>query len=185
MAKVGFDSDTKGVETVMAILKASDLKTGKTAFIKEKANISALVAEIIESKKDSAIQKGLELTFEIEPNIETQVDQLQIKEVFKNLLTNSILYTPTGTVHVVLKRENGKVKFSVVDTGVGLSEQDKAKLFTEGGKGEESSLVNVDSTGYGLYIARQIVEQHGGIIEAHSEGRGKGSEFFVLLPDSK
>lgn len=182
MAKAGFDSDTKGVETVMAILKASDLKTGKTAFTKEKINLSALVAEIIESKKDGAIQKGLELSFEIEPNLEVEVDKLQIQEVFKNLITNSILYTLKGTVHVVLKKENNQVKFAVVDTGVGLSEKDKAKLFTEGGKGEQSSLVNVDSTGYGLYIAKQIVDEHNGTIGAHSEGKDKGSEFFVLLP---
>lgn len=183
MAKYGFDSDTRGVETVLAILRASDLKTGKTEFKKEKANVSALVAEIIDFRKDMARGKGLELSFEIEPNIETMVDQLQIKEVFKNLITNAILYTQKGTIHVTLKREADKIKFSVVDTGVGLSVSDKQKLFTEGGKGEESLSVNVDSTGYGLYIAKQIIQKHQGKIGAHSEGRGKGSEFFVILPN--
>lgn len=185
IAKHGFDSDTRGVETVMAILRASDLKTGKTEFKKEKANVSALVAKVIEERKDSAIQKGLDLTFEIEPNIETKFDQLQIKEVFKNLITNSILYTQKGTIHIELKREEGKVKFSVIDTGFGLSLDDKAKLFTEGGKGEDSSKINVDSTGYGLYIAKHIMDRHEGTIQAFSEGRNKGSEFVVVLPDMR
>jgi signal transduction histidine kinase len=183
MVQHGFDSDTRAVETVMAILKASDLKTGKTEFKKEKTNISALVADVIEFRKDQAEQKGLELTFDIEPNIEIQVDSIQIKEVFKNLVTNSILYTPKGTVHVVLKRELGKVRFAVIDTGVGITPTDKARLFTEGGKGENSTTHNVDSTGYGLYIAKQIVERHQGTVGVISEGKDKGSEFFVLLPD--
>lgn len=183
MSKAGFNSDTRGVETVMAILRAADLKTGKIAFKKEKTNISALVAEAIEARIDTATLKGLDVTFEIDSNIKIQVDPIQIKEVFKNLITNSILYTQKGTVHVVLKRENKKIKFAVVDTGIGLSDQDKSKIFTEGGKGENSSLLNIDSTGYGLYIAKKIVEQHGGTIQAFSEGRDKGSEFFVLLPD--
>jgi signal transduction histidine kinase len=183
MAKYGFDSDTRAVETVLAILKASDLKTGKIEFKKEKANLSAIVAEIIDSRKDLAKEKNIDFTFEIEPNIYTQVDILHIKEVFKNLIINAILYTQKGTIHVVLKREKGKIRFAVIDTGLGLSTVDKSKLFTEGGKGEVSIGVNVDSTGYGLYIAKQIIDQHNGTIGAQSEGRDKGSEFFVILPD--
>jgi signal transduction histidine kinase len=183
MIKHGFESDTRGVETVQAILRASDLKSGRVEFKKEKTNVSALVAEVIELRKDQADSKKLELTFEIEPNIELIVDSVQLKEVFKNLVTNSILYTITGAVHVVFKREGNKVRFSVVDTGVGLSPEDKAKLFTEGGKGPESLNVNIDSTGYGLFIAKNIVHKHHGTIGAISEGRGKGSEFFVVLPD--
>jgi signal transduction histidine kinase len=55
-------------------------------------------------------------------------------------------------------------------------------LFTEGGRGKESTKVNVDSTGYGLFVAKSVVEAHGGKIWAESEGKGKGSRFTVELP---
>jgi signal transduction histidine kinase len=55
-------------------------------------------------------------------------------------------------------------------------------LFTEGGKGKDSLRVNVDSTGYGLFVAKSVVEAHGGTIEARSDGEGKGSTFLVTLP---
>ena len=60
--------------------------------------------------------------------------------------------------------------------------EDKKALFTEGGRGKDSLATNVDSTGYGLYIAKQIVLEHKGAIWAESEGRDKGSEFIVELP---
>lgn len=183
MAHYGFDSETRGVETVQAILKASDLKSGRTEFKKEKTNLSALVAEVIDFRKDIAVGKGIELTFDIEPNIITEVDPIHLKEVFKNIISNAIVYTPKGSVHIVLKRDLSKIRFAVIDTGFGLNEEDKEKLFTEGGKGTDSLAINVDSTGYGLFIAKKIVHQHGGTIGAKSEGRDKGSEFFVLLPD--
>lgn len=180
--KYGFDSETKGVETVQSILKASDLKSGRVEFKAEKVNLSKLVAEIAEKAKEAALKKNLDFTFEIEPNVEASVDALRIGEVFKNLMDNAVIYTTRGTVHVILKTDAEKIRFSVIDTGFGLTEDDKAKLFTEGGKGEDSLDVNIDSTGYGLFIAKKIVDQHHGKIGAHSDGRGKGSEFFVILP---
>jgi signal transduction histidine kinase len=183
IVKYGFDSETKGVETVQSILRASDLKTGRTEFKKERTNLSKLVAELSERAKEAALKKGLDFTFEIEPNIEAMVDPLRIGEVFKNLMDNAVIYTIKGQVHVILKRDaDSQIKFAVIDTGFGLTAEDKAKLFTEGGKGTDSIDVNIDSTGYGLFIAKKIVDQHDGKIGAHSDGRDKGSEFFVILP---
>ena len=65
---------------------------------------------------------------------------------------------------------------------MGITDEDKANLFTEGGHGKDSIKVNVDSTGYGLFIAKQVTEAHGGTIRAESEGAGKGSEFVVMMP---
>ncbi len=180
--KYGFDSETKGVETVQAILRASDLKTGRTEFTMEPVNLSSLVAGIVEKAKEAALNKGLDFNFQIEPNLMANVDALRIGEVFKNILDNAVIYTAKGAIHVDLITENGKIRFAVIDTGFGLTPADKERLFTEGGKGENSIDVNIDSTGYGLFIAKQIVQQHNGRIGARSDGRGKGSEFFVILP---
>lgn len=65
---------------------------------------------------------------------------------------------------------------------MGISDKDKTRLFTEGGHGEESIKVNVHSTGYGLFIAKNIVLAHKGTIRGESEGPGKGSRFVVELP---
>ena len=71
------------------------------------------------------------------------------------------------------------------DSGVGLSDDDKSRLFTEGGRGKESLKVNVDSTGFGLFIVKGIVDGHKGKVWAESEGEGKGSTFYIELPIDK
>ena len=68
------------------------------------------------------------------------------------------------------------------DTGIGINEEDKERLFTEGGHGKDSQKVNAHSTGYGLFIAKSIVLAHGGTIRAESDGEGKGSTFIVEFP---
>ena len=78
-------------------------------------------------------------------------DKEKIQEhVVRNLIDNAIRYTPKGSIHVSLTRASKNIRFSVKDTGVGITEEDKARLFTEGGHGKDSIKVNVDSTGYGL-----------------------------------
>jgi signal transduction histidine kinase len=119
-------------------------------------------------------------------------DMEQLRQVFKNLIENSIKYTPRGSVTVRLTQSVAdsaadhtampKIVFSVRDTGVGLTDEDKKLLFTQGGRGKDSLKVNVESTGYGLFIARGIVEAHHGRIWAESEGRDKGATFSVELP---
>ena len=102
--------------------------------------------------------------------------------VLRNLIDNAINYTPQGSVEVSLTKRDGKAIVAVKDTGVGISDEDKAHLFTEGGKGKDSNKINVHSTGYGLFIAKGIVEAHKGTIRAESEGPGNGSTFVVELP---
>ena len=65
---------------------------------------------------------------------------------------------------------------------MGITEEDKKNLFTEGGRGAESIKVNVDSTGYGLYTVKMVIEGHKGRVWGESEGPGKGSQFYVELP---
>ncbi|MFA6445976.1 MAG: HAMP domain-containing sensor histidine kinase [Candidatus Paceibacterota bacterium] len=174
----------RGADSVSNILKASNLKKGTVVYAKAPFDLRALVASAVEKAKSVAEQKGLTLSFTADEGVyQMNGDGAQLNDhVLRNLIDNSINYTPTGTVAVSLKRENDKFIITVKDTGVGISEEDKKRLFTEGGHGKDSQKVNVHSTGYGLYIVKQITEAHGGTVRAESEGAGKGSTFIVELP---
>jgi len=191
----------KGVASVTDILKAANLKRGTVTYEMKPIDLKGLVQEEIERAKVPARDKGLGFGVEIDEaeNYMVSADKGQIAEhVVRNLLDNAIKYSPTGTITVSLRRTSKNsttpttplqtqdykdvILFSVKDSGVGITDEDKKRLFTEGGRGKESLKVNVHSTGYGLYIAKGIVEAHKGRIWAESDGAGKGSTFFVELP---
>ncbi len=174
-----------GVSTTMEILAASNMKKGTMSFEKNKFDLRNATLEIADQLRAIAEKKGLSLEVLFAPSgaYTIEGDETKIRQhVLRNLIDNSIRYTETGHIKVSLSRENEKIRFSVSDSGVGISEEDKVRLFTEGGHGTDSIKVNVDSTGYGLFVAKQVVDAHGGKIWAESEGSGKGSTFFAEFP---
>ena len=174
-----------GVETVMNILDASNLKKGTVSYKKEPYNFAVTLEDSVRAMQPKADEKHLPITLSIDKGktYGATGDKEKIEQhVMRNLIDNAIRYTPSGSIDVTLTVVDGKIRFSVKDTGVGISEEDKPRLFTEGGHGKDSVKVNVDSTGYGLFIAKQVVEAHGGTIRAESAGAGNGSEFIVELP---
>lgn len=177
----------QGADAVSNILQASNLKKGTVTYTKAPFDLSALVAEAVEKAKSAAKRKGLAISFSADESgapYMTSGDRSEIGDhVLRNLIDNAIAYTPSGSIAVSLKRENGKFALAVADTGVGISEEDKKRLFTEGGHGKDSQKVNAHSTGYGLYIVKSIVEAHGGAIHAESTGVGKGTTFVVEFPE--
>jgi signal transduction histidine kinase len=179
----GFDSDNRGVQTVQEILSAANLKTGQTTYSMSETNIVNVIKDILLLLKPSYEKKSLTVNFN--PSVSSLImnlDTAQITQSLKNLIDNSIKYTPAGKIDISLEKVSDKVKIVIKDTGVGISADDMQNLFTEGGRGKESLKVNVDSTGYGLYIVKNIIEAHGGSVTPFSEGPGKGSMFTVILP---
>jgi len=175
----------KGVATVMDILDASNLKRGTVSYKKEKFDLAHTVEGIVADLQGAAQEKGLTLIYRkpVTGVFDFTGDSEKLgRHVFRNIIDNSIKYTPAGSVTVDLIRADKAYRFAVTDTGVGITAEDMARLFTEGGHGKDSIKVNVHSTGYGLYIAKQVVEAHGGTIRAESDGTGKGSRFIVELP---
>ena len=176
----------QGADSVATILKASNLKKGTVTYTRKPFDLKTLTEDIVEKAKSAAEQKGLILSYSTyDPGVSYTFtgDKGEIGDhVLRNLIDNAINYTPSGSIDVSLKKENGKIVFAVKDTGIGITEEDKKRLFTEGGHGKDSQKVNVHSTGYGLYIAKSIVEAHGGTIRAESAGAGKGSTFVAEFP---
>ncbi len=176
----------KGVSTIMDILNASDMKKGTVSFKKKPLNFRTAVESVVAVQKQIAYEKHLGLDVQIaDGQYELTGDEEKLCDnVVRNLIDNAIRYTLKGTIYIELAGGNGTIRLSVKDSGVGITPEDMARLFTEGGHGKNSINTNVHSTGYGLFIAKQVVEAHGGKIWAESEGEGKGARFIVELPAS-
>ncbi|MBU0612291.1 GAF domain-containing sensor histidine kinase [Patescibacteria group bacterium] len=182
MADEGLESDNQGIETVDLVLNAANLQTGTVKYEMKPVDFRKIVDQIIKVKKDPAESKGLKFEVDIKDgDYNILGDAFWLKEVVHNLVDNSVKYTLKGGLKVGLKKEDGKILFYVKDTGVGITDEDKRNLFKEGGRGRNSVKVNVDSTGYGLFTVKLIVDVHKGRIWAESEGENKGSTFFVEL----
>jgi len=175
----------KGVRTVMEILDSSNMKKGTVGYKMQTFDFRTAVKEIVGHLKRDADKKGLTMDISISREGEYRLtgDEGKLRQhVIRNLVDNAIKYTPKGHIEVHLSDGDGKIHFSVKDNGVGITPEDMKNLFTEGGHGKDSIKINVHSTGYGLFIAKQVVEAHGGKIWAESEGEGKGARFVVELP---
>lgn len=178
-------SDTRtGVSTVMDILQGSNLGAGTVQYQMRTFDIAASLRQVVEATLPLAAGKPLEFDL-IDDGRQHLVtgDETKLRDhVLRNLVENAVRYTPSGNVTTGVAEAEGRVVVWVQDTGVGITPEDMQKLFTEGGHGADSRKVNPSSTGFGLFIAKQIVDAHGGHLWAESDGAGKGSRFYMVLP---
>jgi PAS domain S-box-containing protein len=108
-------------------------------------------------------------------------DSARLVQVFSNLISNAIKYTPGGEVGIQALATDSRVEVTIHDTGIGLSREEHDQLFTRFFRGRSSVVAEAGGTGLGLVIAKAIVERHNGTIEVESRP-GQGSRFRVTLP---
>ncbi len=181
----GFNSVTEGVTFVQNFLNASNVERGTYTYNMMPVDFDKIVLAMADKQRSVAEAKGL--TFEVkvgEGSYAFSGDKAQLEEAVKNLIDNSINYTPTGGLKVNLARNGNKMLLVVSDTGVGLSDEVKPKLFTKGGRDKDSIKININSTGFGLAFVKGVAEAHKGRVWADSAGVGKGSSFYLELPVS-
>ena len=129
-----------------------------------------------------AHQKGLELVVDIEDKVPMAVmgDAGRIKQILLNLVTNAVKFTEKGTVTVNLTKSCQKLRFEVVDTGIGVTDEQILKLFRPFVQADSSTTRKYGGTGLGLSICKRLVELMGGKIGAHQNSQG-GSTFWFEL----
>jgi signal transduction histidine kinase len=173
---------------VLNLLNMSRLEAGKLAISFTKTPADDILRGVVNRLALLAEKKKLDVRLEIADGIPPiEADPSTLALVISNLLTNAIKYTPDGgRVDVGVSKEPGpKVlfRFYVQDTGIGISDEDRAKIF--GGDGyfrtESGRKMTAQGFGIGLSLAKQIVEAHGSALELES-APGKGSRFSFLLP---
>jgi len=132
-----------------------------------------------------AAHKGLRLSAEVGADVPATVrgDASHVRQVLLNLLSNAVKFTHQGEVvlHVSVPQP-GRLRFNVCDTGIGMSEQDRSRLFQRFSQADSSIARRYGGTGLGLAISRQLAELMDGSLRAHSDGRGLGSSFCFELP---
>lgn len=178
-----FQSSQSLVVMIEDFLNISRIEQGRMKFEFAKVDFKKITAEVISELKPTAEKAGLAITFSTdhrEPYI-INADLGKIRQVITNLLDNSIKYTPKGSISVTLSKKPypGKILLAVSDTGVGIDSATLPVLFSKFSRSKEANKVNVVGTGLGLYIAKEIVSGHHGRVWAESEGKGKGSTFYV------
>ena len=181
----GLEETNLGVNYVQNILNGASAENGTLPYDMKPVDFKKVLESAFEKQKDRATSKGLQIDLSIEDGDYSIVgDRMQLGEAMRNLIDNSINYTIEGSINLALSIEEKNIKLEIKDTGVGISPEDKPKLFTSGGRGSESLKVNVNSTGYGLAFVKGVVEAHKGRVWVESEGKGQGSTFHVQLPKS-
>jgi len=137
------------------------------------------VASAVESL---AAEKHLRLNVEVAPDLPLgQGDERRITQVLLNLVGNAIKFTEAGEVSVRVRAADGAFQAEIADTGPGIREEDRQRIFEEFQQSDNSPTKTKGGTGLGLAIAKRIVELHGGRIWVEST-LGKGSTFFFSVP---
>ena len=148
----------------------------------ENIDISNVVDDVLLNKKTIFTDKEINVENNMTDKIVVNADKIQLNELFDNLLTNAIKFTPDkGKIKIDAKKEKDSVIVKVSDTGIGLDKEQVEHIFDEFYKVDKSRH-ELDSSGLGLPICKRIVEKHKGEILVESKGKGKGATFFVRLP---
>lgn len=171
------------------VLDVSKIEAGKLQVNSQPFSPNEVLEEMVSVMAKSAHQKHLEFYFDLSPLPEKLIgDAQRIKQILTNLLGNALKFTPSG--HIYLKAQGKpmehdlfELSFSIEDTGIGISKQDRKKLFSAFSQIEDSTSRNYQGTGLGLVISQQLVKLMGGKINLTSDP-GKGSCFTVSIVTS-
>ena len=166
------------------LLDMSRITTGKFRLELQSISIAAVLTDTLDGVKPAADAKGITLRVDIDPAAGTiSADPGRLQQVFWNVLTNALKFTPAdGRVFVSLRSEGANVLVTISDTGTGISREFLPFVFEpfrQAGAGFDRAHGGL---GLGLAISRQLVELHGGTIDASSAGAGQGATFTIRLP---
>ncbi len=147
-------------------------------------NIEELIKDNIEILKSNYERRGLYLKYKkFDENIpQIEADKNLLSHIFLNLIDNAEKYTEKGGLEIALYRLEDEISVRFFDTGIGLSDHDKETLFKKFSRGEKSMRINPGGSGLGLFIVKQILDEHHGKIQVSSLGPGKGTTFVLSLP---
>ena len=171
------------LELINEILDLSKIEAGKMRLSLEEFEIGPVVEETMALLRVEAGRKHIELVSDVaEPGLEILADRSKVKQTMNNLLSNAVKFThPGGCVTVRARRDGESLAVSVIDTGIGIKEEDQERIFHAFTQVDGSYARRYQGTGLGLTLVRKFVEMHGGRVTLKSRF-GAGSDFTFIIP---
>jgi signal transduction histidine kinase len=166
------------------LLDISRIVSGKLQFEVELTNVCAVVEAAIETVRDKAAQRGVEVKVRMADGaLIVQGSPIRLQQIAWNLLSNAIKFTDKGgLVSVEVSRAGGEVQVVVTDTGAGIAQDFLPQVFDLFRQADGSTTRQHGGLGLGLAIVRRLVDLHGGWVRAESEGPGRGARFSFGIP---
>ncbi|MBI9073751.1 MAG: HAMP domain-containing histidine kinase, partial [Melioribacteraceae bacterium] len=179
------NSSVKVFDLLEGLLEWAQTQTGRMEYKFENIDLYEQSTKTIELLKTNAQNKNIFLKNGVEENTIVFADKRATETVLRNLIANAIKFTkPDGIIKVETEKRDSEIAISVTDSGIGMSEEDKNKLFKIEVHHTTVGTNNEAGTGVGLILCKELVEKHGGKIWVESE-LGVGSKFIFTLPSEK
>ncbi|WP_317405923.1 sensor histidine kinase [Sulfitobacter dubius] len=181
--KIAQRNSARLTSIINEILDLQKFEAGKISFDIEPLEVQTIIEDAIELNQSFAASLGVTLRY-AKPSDPAGIatDEKRLQQVMSNLLSNAAKFSPAGsTVKVTSVTENEKVRISVIDEGIGLSESEREKVFDEFSQIDSSDQRAVGGTGLGMNISKRIIEALGGEID-YFKNEGPGTTFYIDMP---
>jgi PAS domain S-box-containing protein len=168
------------------LLDASRVTQGKIALKKRVIDASEIIRNAVETVTDLLDDREHSLEVSLDRGLLVEADETRLEQIVVNLLSNALKYTDSGgLIRVEARREGPEVVCAVRDSGIGIPPEKLPSMFELFVQGDRSVSRTEGGLGIGLTLVKSLTEMHSGVVQAHSEGPGKGSEFVIRLPAAK
>jgi len=164
------------------LMQWSKIQTGGMEFLQTNFDLKELIENSLKLFNANANKKSIKISSEIPSGLKVYADRNMMDTVIRNLLSNSIKFTPrNGSVRIFSEKKNGVIYISIEDTGIGMDEEQINSLFIIGKQYSERDTENEKGSGLGLILCKEFIEKNGGNVSVKSE-KGKGSVFSISIP---
>ena len=176
------DTNERMIHLVNMLLEVNRIESNRFTFQKKLLSVDALTKKNISQQKNYADSLGITLQFDSDYSDELNADEDKLQMVIQNLIDNAVRYAKKNTtIYISIQKKAKEILWKITNTGIGIPLTEQKNIFSKFFRGKGASIYQAEGNGIGLYIAKKIIEQHGGTIGFSSE-ENRDTSFWFTIP---